>query len=114
MTSIFEKESFTLKELCGIFKNNDISECYINFSSGNNNYRHFLNKARNTKENILYSDEYKKYISFREILQSFDPEFNKLIIRIKTDPRNYDIILSWTELEEKIKGLKKDDLKKLI
>ena len=24
MTSIFEKESFTLKELCGIFKNKDI------------------------------------------------------------------------------------------
>ena len=81
MTSIFDKDSFTLKELCGLFKNNDISECYINFSSANNNYRHFLNKARNTKENILYSDEYKKYISFREILQCFDPEFNKLIIK---------------------------------
>ena len=120
--NIFEKDSFTLKEFCTIFKSNkysdlfdlniinNIIECYIHFSSGNQDYRKRLIEVRNNLGIIYISEDFDKYINFREILQLFDIEFTKLIIRIRTNPKKYDIIVSWKEFEEKIKNITKHDL----
>ena len=120
--NIFEKESFTLKEFCNTFyiKNennlfyseiiNNIIHCYILFSSDNQNYRKYLKKARENVGRIYLSEDYDKYINFREILQLFDMEFTKLIIRIKTDSKKYDINVSWNDFEKTVKNIKKSDL----
>ena len=120
--SIFKKDLFTLKELCNMFiakYNSDISpelyaiiQCYLNFSSGNTNYRKFLNKTRMNKGSIYISEI--KTLHFREILQAFDIEFCKLVITIHTQPKNYDIIISWKDFEITTKNITKDDLEKLI
>lgn len=118
--SIFEKESFTLKELCNTFILNNIDKsilniinCYLAFSSGNSNYKKYLYNARLTKGFFL-----KNNVSFREMLQMFDLEFTKLMIRIKTEPKNYDITITWDELHSKFKNVHKDELyefyKKLV
>ena len=117
--SIFEKESFTLKELCNTFILNnidkpilDIINCYLSFSSGNSNYKKYLQETRSNKGIFLNN------ISFREMLQMFDLEFTKLVIRIKTEPKDYDIIITWDEFHNKIKNVNKDQLyefyKKLV
>jgi hypothetical protein len=118
-SSIFEKESFTLKELCNTFILNnidkpilDIINCYLDFSSGNSNYKKYLQDTRFNKGIFLNN------ISFREMLQMFDLEFTKLVIRIKTEPKDYDIIITWNEFHNKIKNVNKDQLyefyKKLV
>lgn len=117
--SIFEKESFTLKELCNTFILNnidkhiiDIINCYLYFSSGNSNYKKYLQETRLNKGIFLNN------VSFREMLQMFDLEFTKLVIRIKTEPKDYDIRITWDEFNNKIKNLNKDQLyefyKKLV
>jgi hypothetical protein len=118
---IFTKEIFSLKELCTtvieyIYKKNIlydsilseilseilfICDIYLLFSSGNKNYIKFLNKIRNTK-GYFFTNSSNKYIYFREILQTFDLEFTKLVIRIKVDTKNYEKYVSWNEFEEKI------------
>lgn len=122
--SIFEKESFTLKELCSTFilnNNNqdkygnpiieqsiiDIINCYLDFSSGSSNYKKYLQQVRLNKGIFLNNN-----VSFREMLQIFDLEFTKLVIRIKTEPKNYDIIINWDEFHSKIKNINKDELYK--
>jgi hypothetical protein len=119
--SIFEKESFTLKELCSTFILNkdkedlygknlidksilDIINCYLYFSSGNSNYKKYLQETRLNKGIFLNN------ISFREMLQIFDLEFTKLVIRIKTEPKNYDITITWDEFNNKMKNVNKDEL----
>jgi len=120
--SIFEKESFTLKELCKTFILNDnkdkygnpiieqsiinIINCYLDFSSGSSNYKKYLQQVRLDKGIFLNN------ISFREMLQIFDLEFTKLVIRIKTEPKNYDIIINWDDFHSKIKNVNKDKLYK--
>jgi hypothetical protein len=37
------------------------------------------------------------------MLQMFDLEFTKLVIRIKTEPKNYDIKITWDEFNNKLK-----------
>jgi hypothetical protein len=119
--SIFEKESFTLKELCKTFILNDnkdkygnpiieqsiidIINCYLEFSSGNLNYKKYLQQVRLNKGMFLNNN-----VSFREMLQIFDLEFTKLVIRIKTEPKNYDIIINWDDFHSKIKNINKDKL----
>lgn len=122
--SIFEKEYFTLKELCSTFilnNNNqdkygnpiidqsiiDIINCYLDFSSGRSNYKKYLQQVRLNKGIFLNNN-----VSFREMLQIFDLEFTKLVIRIKTEPKNYDIIINWDEFHSKIKNINKDELYK--
>jgi len=125
--SIFDKDSFTLKELCKLLfnlkkhcyirENDDIILCYIYFSSGNNYYRTFLNNTRNNKGFIFLDEDYSinnKKIIFRELLQMFDFEFNKLVIRIKTECKNYDINISWNDFEEKTKNISKLEFKEFI
>jgi hypothetical protein len=118
MSSIFEKDSFTLKELCYIFlfKNidniNDICNCYINFSSDNKKFRDYLQYTRGDRGFIQLSND--KFIYFREILQIFDYEFNKLVIRISTNPKKYDILITWNDFENKIKNITKNDIKSFI
>lgn len=115
---IFEKQSFSLRDFCLIFNKydylKDIINCYLNFSSNNNNYRNYLLKARNEKGLIHHSSSLNKDIYLREILQIFDNEFNKLIIRISTSPNDYNIIITWDDFEKKILGITKDDLKKIF
>ena len=118
MSSIFEKDSFSLKELCYIFllKNidniNGICNCYLNFSSDNKKFRDFLQNTRSDRGFIQLSND--KSIYFRELLQTFDHEFNKLVIRISTYPRNYDISIRWADIESKIKNITKNDIKSFI
>lgn len=109
--SIFEKESFTLKELCNTFILNnidkpilDIINCYLDFSSGNSNYKKYLQQTRSNKGIFLNN------VSFREMLQMFDLEFTKIVIRIKTEPKNYDITITWDDFHSKIKNVNKDQL----
>ena len=140
--SIFDKEYFTLKELCNLFMeiNNNLNfpsnkirsyyrkiiidqdildfdevsniyECYMNFSSGNKKYRDFLINTRSTRGLIIINN---KNIYFREILQEFDTNFNKLVIRINTESSNYDITISWEEFENKVKILTKKELEGII
>ena len=113
--SIFDKDSFLLKDLCKTFNNlsyeiSDITNCYYYFSSNNNIYRKYLNNTRNYKGYILINDD---KISFREILQKLDFEFTKLVIRIKTEPKDYDIRINWIEFE-RITHISKNDLLKLF
>ena len=128
--TIFEKESFTLKELCNTFilnKDNtdlygkrildqsiiDIINCYLAFSSCSSNYKKYLYNVRVTKGLFLKND-----VSFREMLMIFDLEFTKLVIRIKTEPKDYDITITWDEFNHKMKNTNKDELyefyKKLV
>jgi hypothetical protein len=121
--TIFDKQSFTLKEFCKTFiinnnKNNfgekilddslsSIIYCYLYFSSGNLNYKKYLQELRFNKGFFLDNN-----ISFREILMIFDLEFTKLVIRIKTEHKDYDISVTWDEFHNKIKNVTKNDLYK--
>ena len=122
--SIFDRDSFTLKELCILLSKikdlnyssqiHDIIMCYMNFTSGNSNYRTFLNNTRNNK-GYLYIDKINnKTLVFRELLQMLDFEFTKLVIRIKTECKNYDILISWNDFEEKTKNISKLEFKEFI
>lgn len=119
MNSIFEKETFTLKEFCKIFYQeniypetslNIVVQCYILFSSGNSNYLKYLDKTR-TCDTTFYINN--KKINIREILQIFDIDFNKTVIRINTSLKNYDITISWNQIQEKMKYITKDDILQL-
>jgi len=125
-STIFNKENFSLKELCETIKNiknnnyneetlniNIVADCYIKFSSGDKSYIKLLNNTRNYKCYLLTNKITNKNVYFREILQNLDMEFTKLVIRIKTEPKNYDVIVSWKEFEEKI-GIKKEDIQNLF
>ena len=132
-STIFNKDSFLLKELCETIKNikhipnynnnynyieeilniNIVADCYIKFSSGDKNYIKLLHNTRNYKCYLLTNKITNKDVYFREILQNLDMEFTKLVIRIKTEPKIYDIIVSWKEFEEKI-GIKKEDIQNLF
>lgn len=110
--SIFEKESFTLKEFCLTFSNiseeiKSVSDCYIKFSSNDNNYTKYLKTLR-LRDDFLIINNQK--IKFKEILSIFDYEFLKIVIRINTKPKNYEINLTWKEFEDKTKNIKKKDL----
>ena len=144
--SIFDKDFFTLKELCKLFieiNNNlifpsnkicsyskdyykkiiidhdkldfdeisNIYECYMNFSTGNKKYRDFLKNTREYRGLIIINS---KKIYIREILQMFDVNFNKLVIRINTEPYNYDISITWKEFEDKVKNVTKKELEEIM
>lgn len=131
ISSIFNKETFSLKELCETVKKikyisscchnnyieieniNTIADCYIKFSSGDKSYIKLLNNTRNYKCYLLTHKTTNKDIYFREILQNLDMEFTKLVIRIKNESKKYDIIVSWKVFEEKI-GATKEDIENLF
>lgn len=121
--SIFNSTSFTLKELCSLFNFDikydyyednvkvnkfnelkDIANCYIKFTSNDNGYRNFL-RARLHKGFMFSVDN--RNINFREILQIFDMNFNKLMIKIHVNIQDYNVIITWEDLENKIKGFSK-------
>jgi hypothetical protein len=102
---IIDQDKLDFDEISNIY------ECYMNFSSGNEKYRDFLINTRSTRGLIIINN---KNIYFREILQAFDINFNKLVIRIKTESSNYDITISWKEFENKVKILTKKELEELI
>lgn len=123
--SILLCELFTLRELCNFFidnkdnlSNNNLSEIlfisdiYLSFSDGTNYYKKYLNELRNTKAYLLTNNEGKN-IYYREILQIFDIEFTKLVIRVKTEGKKYDVYISWKKLKDDI-GIDKNDIENLI
>ena len=117
--SVFDKEVFTLRELCFEFKkiNNDIinniANFYLLFSSGTFN-RKLLPNIQYSSGLIIKNLNINKSLYFRIILQTFDLEFNKAIVRIKTEPKKYDIHVSWKDFEDKIEGYTKNDFKNFI
>ena len=99
--SIFNKDSFSLKEFSKLFLISDfnyISKCYLYFSSNNEKYINFLKYTRNNKGTLLYYNN--KEINLREILQTFDRDFLKLVIRIKIHQSDYEINISWDDFEK--------------
>ena len=115
MISIFEKDSFSLKEFCKTFQNlsceiSDISNCYCYFSSNNHKYRQYLNNTRNYKGYISINDN---KISFKELLQKLDFEFSKLVLRIKTESKDYEINILWNDFHKIFIDITKNDLLKI-
>jgi hypothetical protein len=122
--SIFNNTSFTLKELCSLFLLKDkynyyddenikvnkynelknIANCYTKFASNDNEYRKFLRVRIN--KGLMFSFE-DHNINFREILQTFDMNFNKLIIRIHINSQDYNVRITWDDIEKEIKGFSK-------
>ncbi len=117
---LFEKDEFTLKELCYYFINNinkinilrrsqiqdellNVCTCYLLFTSDDKRYRKYLLKSRYS-QCIIYFNEREK-ISIREILQHFDFEFNKLIVRINVEKNNRDIVVSWKSIYDRFKKI---------
>ena len=119
LPSIFDKYTFTLRELCLEIKKknkellNNIADFYLLFSSGTLD-RKLLAKIQYNSGLIYKNTILNKNIYFRIILQTFDIEFNKIIIRIKSEPRKYDVNISWIDFETKIEGYTKDDLHRFI
>lgn len=122
--SIFNNTSFTLKELCALFmldikynyyneenekfiKYNElknISICYTKFTSDDNEYRKFLGVRLN--KGLMFSID-NRNINFREILQIFDANFNKLMIRISIHSQDNNIRITWDDIEKQSKGFTK-------
>jgi hypothetical protein len=117
--SIFIKDKFSLKELCDTFsdiKDNDMEKiinCYLLFSSGNAKYKRYLNDAQKNNGIKFVCQINNRNISFREVLQRFDDNFNKVIIRIRTIEKDNDIIISWEDIENNITGLTKEIIENL-
>lgn len=109
----FSKDYYSASRqaLVGATEVYNIYECYMNFSLGNEKYRNFLKNTRINRGLIIINN---KKIYIREILQLLDTNFNKLVIRINTKSSNYDITISWTEFENKVKNLTKKELEALI
>ena len=117
--SIFIKNNFSLKELCDTFSDikedgmEQIINCYLLFSSGNAKYKRYLNDAQKNNGIKFVCQINNRNISFREVLQRFDDNFNKVIIRIRTVERDNDIIISWEDIENNINGLNKEIMENL-
>ena len=119
LPSIFDKNTFTLRELCLEIKKknkellNNIADFYLLFSSGTLD-RKMLAKVQYNPGLIYKNTILNKNIYFRIILQTFDIQFSKIILRIKSEPKKYDVNISWIEFETKIEGYTKDDLRIFI
>ena len=117
--SIFIKDNFSLKELCDTFSDikengmEQIINCYLLFSSGNPKYKKYLSDAQQNNGIKFVCKINNRNISFREVLQRFDDNFNKVIIRIRTVERDNDIIISWEDIENNINGLNKEIMENL-
>lgn len=117
--SIFIKDNFSLKELCDTFSDikengmEQIINCYLLFSSGNPKYKRYLSDAQQNNGIKFVCQINNRNISFREVLQRFDDNFNKVIIRIRTVERDNDIIISWEDIENNITGLTKEIMENL-
>ena len=123
-SSIFDKEVFSLLDLCKslpivrddegkISSPNQIASCYYMFRTNNKDYMKTLKQVRESQGYIYTSESTGKKISFRLIFQTLDSEFNKLVIRIQTEPSKKEIIISWDELEKSYDGFIKNEFKKL-
>ncbi len=122
-SSIFDKEDFSLLDLCKslpiirddegkISSPNQIASCYYMFRTNNKDYMKNLKQVRESQGYIYTSESTGKKISFRLIFQTIDSEFNKLVIRIHTEPLCKEIFITWNELEKLYDGFKKDEFKK--
>ena len=129
MDDIFGKDEFTLKEFCNYFINNinkirysdklkihedilHVCKCYMYFSSNNKNYIKYLQKARVCPCYIYINN--KKKLSIREILQVYDFDFCKLIVRISVNTHDNNIKVKWQDLYNRFKNISKEELEDLI
>jgi hypothetical protein len=119
LPSIFDKDTFTLRDLCLEIKKknkellNNIADFYLLFSSGTLD-RKLLAKVQYNPGLIYKNTTLNKNTYFRIILQTFDMQFSKIILRIKSEPKKYDVNISWIDFETKIEGYTKDDLRRFI
>ena len=122
-SSIFDKEDFSILEFCNslptiidsegkLSEPNQIAKCYLLFRNDNRDYIKFLKSVREIQGIIYVSELTGKKISFRTILQTIDSEFNKLVIRIHTQPVYKDIRISWDNLEQLYTGFNKKEFEK--
>lgn len=125
ISNFFEKSSFTLRELCflqlkllqklpycELLKNEyhslyKICQCYLFFTENDKRYLDYLIYTRSHYGNISYNNY---VIRFRLILQEFDDEFNKLVIRIRTDKNDNNIQIDWNIYNECFPNFSKEIL----
>ncbi len=122
-SSIFDKEEFSLLDLCKslpiirddegkISFPNQIASCYYMFRTNNKDYMKNLKYVRESQGFIYTSESTGKKINFRLIFQTLDSEFNKLVIRIHTEPSKKEIFVTWDDLEKSYDGFKKNEFKR--
>ena len=130
-TSIFNKSSFSLRDLCFLFlqkikkmctsyqftNSNEyknikyICHCYLLFTNNDKKYLQYLNWTRINCCPIYINN---KQVNLRHVLQQFDDEFNKLVIRIRTGKNSNNIIVSWDEYNKKYPNFDKSELYNLL
>ena len=125
--NFFEKSSFTLRELCFIqlkllqklsyFESAkyeyhslyQICQCYLFFIENDKRYLNHLTYTRSHYGTISFENY---VIRFRLILQEFDDEFNKLVIRIRPDKNdNNNIQIDWNTYNECFPDFPKETLR---
>mgnify|MGYP006137033519 FL=1 len=84
-----------------------ICHCYLLFTNNDKKYLQYLNWTRINCCPIYIND---KKIMLRHVLQNFDHEFNKLVIRIRTSTNNNNINVSWEEYNKKYPNFDKSEL----
>ena len=125
ISNFFEKSSFTLRELCFLqlkllqklpyceLSQNEyhslykICQCYLFFTENDKRYLDYLIYTRSHYGTISYNNY---VIRFRLILQEFDDEFNKLVIRIRTDKNDNNIQIDWNIYNECFPNFSKEIL----
>jgi hypothetical protein len=125
ISNFFEKSSFTLRELCFLqlkllqklpyceLSQNEyhslyqICQCYLFFTENDKRYLDYLIYTRNHSCTIYYNNH---VIPFRLILQEFDDEFNKLVIRIRTYKNDNNIQIDWNTYNECFPNFSKEIL----
>jgi hypothetical protein len=135
ISNFFEKSSFTLRELCFIqlkllqklsYSNlnnlnnlNDftyleheslykICQCYLYFIENDKKYLDYLIYTRSHYGLISYNNH---VIRFRLILQEFDDDFNKLVVRIRPDKNKRYIQIDWNAYNECFPNFPKEMLR---
>ena len=125
ISNFFEKSSFTLRDLCFIqikllqklsycesiidkYQSlYQICQCYIFFTENDKRYLDYLIYTRSHYGIISYNN---KVIRFRLILQEFDEEFNKLIIRIRPNINKNNIQIDWNTYNQCFPNFSKEIL----
>ena len=125
ISNFFEKSSFTLRELCFLQLKllqklpycelsqseyhalYQICQCYLFFTENDKRYLDYLIYTRSHYGTISYNNY---VIRFRLILQEFDDEFNKLVIRIRTDKNDNNIQIDWNTYNECFPNFSKEIL----
>lgn len=115
MTTIFDKEFFTLDELCEALydceKQTHICDCFLNYKYDGNIDRDFYRQTAENKTELIY-DIRKGKITLVDILTFYDKEFEYFITGgVYLDE---DVTISWRMLKKDFPMVTKEYLKALI